>query len=309
MQSIKEQILQNKPNISDSSIKTYLSLLKNLFNKYSNSNKDDEFNKKFFIDNYVLIIENLQKENLNSRKTKLSSIVVLLGDDPINEKYKFNMMNDIHLKKEEDEEQLMNDKQKYNKLSQSEIKDVFKMYYNKFIALKLKGQILNKNDFDIYQSYILLCLISGIMDIPPRRLLDYVNLKIIDDGKSNYYDEKNKKLIFRIYKTKSTYGTQEILINDKLNRILKNYKLYLIKNNIDYFFTHKNNQINTSQLNLWINSIFSKALNKNIKPGINGIRKSYLTERYKNIPALKQMMNTAQAMGHSIDTALTYIKK
>ena len=108
MQSIKEQILQNKPNISDNSIKTYLSLLKNIFNKFSNTN--DELNKQFFIDNYKLIIEELQKENLNSRKTKLSSIVVLLGDEPINENYKFNMMNDIHLKKAEDEDQLMNDK-------------------------------------------------------------------------------------------------------------------------------------------------------------------------------------------------------
>jgi len=99
----------------------------------------------------------------------------------------------------------MNQKQIKNKLSIEDINKVFKIYYNKFIALKLKGQTLNKDDFFIYQSYILLCLISGLY-IPPRRLLDYTNLKINDDGENNYYDEKKGQLIFRKYKTEKKYG-------------------------------------------------------------------------------------------------------
>ena len=80
------------------------------------------------------------------------------------------------------------------------------MYYNKVIGLKITlDKELNKDDFNIYQSYILLCLISGIY-IPPRRLLDYTDLKIIDDEKNNYYNEKKQTLIFRKYKTEKKYG-------------------------------------------------------------------------------------------------------
>ena len=100
MNSIKEQLKQNKPNISDSTIKTYCSLIKNMFNKYSN--KDDELNKHFFIDNYKHIIDELNKDNLNSRKTRLASIVVLLGDEPTTDHYKYIMMKDIKQKSDND---------------------------------------------------------------------------------------------------------------------------------------------------------------------------------------------------------------
>jgi len=80
------------------------------------------------------------------------------------------------------------------------------MYYNKVIGLKITlDKDLNKDDFNIYQSYILLCLISGIY-ISPRRLLDYSTLKINDDDENNYYDEKKQTLNFRKYKTQQKYG-------------------------------------------------------------------------------------------------------
>jgi len=101
MDLIKEELLKNKPNISESTIKTYCSLIKSMFNKYSN-NKDDKLNKQFFINNYKSIIEELEKENLNSRKTRLASIIVLLGDTPITDHYKYIMMKDIKTKSDND---------------------------------------------------------------------------------------------------------------------------------------------------------------------------------------------------------------
>ena len=119
-----EELKKNKPEISDSTIKTYCSLIKSMFNKYSN--KDDKLNKQFFIDKYKSIIEELEKENLNSRKTRLASIVVLLGDNDITDHYRFIMMKDIKQKGDNDINQEMNDKQKQNYLSQEEINKVFK---------------------------------------------------------------------------------------------------------------------------------------------------------------------------------------
>ena len=170
----------------------------------------------------------------------------------------------------------------------------------------MKEQTLNKNDFYIYQSYILLCLISG-QYIVPRRLMDYTDLKIIDDEKNNYYNEKKQLLLFRKYKTEKKYGEQIINIPDKLNRILKAYKKYLQKNNIEYFFTNNDKPLNPSQLNIWINKIFSDAINRKINIGVGGLRHSYLSNKYKNIPALKDMIKTSQQMGHSLNQALLYV--
>ena len=42
---------------------------------------------------------------------------------------------------------------------------------------------------------------------------------------------------------------------------------------------------------------------------MNGIRHEFLSDKYKNIPALLELQKTASNMGHSIDQALLYIKK
>ena len=50
-------------------------------------------------------------------------------------------------------------------------------------------------------------------------------------------------------------------------------------------------------------------VNENI--GCDQLRSIYnLSHLYKNIPKLSELQNTAEAMGHSINTALTnYVKK
>jgi hypothetical protein len=52
-----------------------------------------------------------------------------------------------------------------------------------------------------------------------------------------------------------------------------------------------------------LNKIFGKKVSCNI------LRHSFLTEKYKDIPAIKQMQETANDMGHSINEALMYVKK
>jgi hypothetical protein len=39
------------------------------------------------------------------------------------------------------------------------------------------------------------------------------------------------------------------------------------------------------------------------------LRHIFLTDKYKNVPALTDMMDTASHMGHDVSMALKYIKK
>ena len=78
MDSIKEKLKENRPNLSDNSIKTYISLLNNIYKKV---NINDTFNIDFFLKYYKDILKYLNNENLNSRKTILAAIVSLLGNN------------------------------------------------------------------------------------------------------------------------------------------------------------------------------------------------------------------------------------
>ena len=79
-ENIKELIIKNKPNISKSSVTTYLSILKNL---YINVFKDDKFDLKNF-ENADKILHCLKDLEPNKRKTILASLVVITD----NKKYR-----------------------------------------------------------------------------------------------------------------------------------------------------------------------------------------------------------------------------
>jgi len=309
MDLIKEKLKENRPNLSDNSIKTYISLLNNIYKKV---NINDTFNIDFFLKYYKDILKYLNNENLNSRKTILAAIVSLLGNNSIVEIYRHKMMDDISKKNYIDDEQLMDEKQSKNILTQEEIKTVYNYYYKRYLSLDIKKNnfdMLNKKDYFIYQSYILLCLISGIF-IPPRRLLDYTNLKFNNDNINNFY--KKGYLYFKKYKTDKIYGEQKIKLPQKLDTIIKQFIKYRFLNNYDndhFFITHNNKQLTTSQLNQYINIVFSNVLQRKINIGINGLRHSYITAKYENIPSIKDIKKTAENMGHSVNQALLYIKK
>ena len=55
-----------------------------------------------------------------------------------------------------------------------------------------------------------------------------------------------------------------------------------------------------------INRILNKIFGKNISTDM--LRHIYLSNAYKDVPALTKMETLASQMGHSLDTALEYIK-
>jgi integrase len=82
-------------------------------------------------------------------------------------------------------------------------------------------------------------------------------------------------------------------------------KKWVKLNPTDYLLFSSNKQpLSSSQINRILNSIFD---GRHISCDM--LRHIYLTHLYRNVPALTQMEKTAEDMGHSVATAMLYVKK
>jgi integrase len=288
MEIIKDLFKKNRPNLSNNSIITYTSLLKNVHNNIFGTKTINIKNLK----NTDEIINYLDKKPQNTRNTILAALYVLT-EIPF---YRDAMMKQIMDIKEETEKQEPNNKQIMNSISQQELKDL----YDK---LKKKTNILYKtggNDFlmDI-QNYI---IVSLYYLIPPRRLLDYTEFKIknIDKNIDNYMDKTT--FVFNVYKTAKTYKKQIIKIPIKLMNIIKKW---IAINPTDYLlFDNKFNKLNSTTMIYKLNKIFGKNIS------VNALRHSYLSNKFQDtIQTNKEIKEDMSLMGSSINQQKTYIQK
>lgn len=295
MDSIKEHIKKQRPNLSTSSVNSYNSILKNLFIKLE-GNKD--FDNKIFKDK-ELITNHLKDVLPKQRKTILSALVVYLDDGEIKDHYREQMIKDIKLSKEEAINQKRDETKDF-----IEWNDVINIYNaikkDVYYLMKAKPEEITPKEINLIQDYVLLSL---YVLIPPRRSLDYIELKQRDFNKEsdNYIDMTKNKLIFNQYKTSKFYKTQEVTLPQDLKRILKKWSE--INKNEYVLIDTKNKKLNQVQLNQRLNKIFDS------KISVNALRHSYLSHKYKDIPELKIMLETAKDMGHSLDQAFEYIQK
>ena len=68
-------------------------------------------------------------------------------------------------------------------------------------------------------------------------------------------------------------------------------------------YSSNGNKLSSSQINRNLNDVFGK------KVSVDMLRTIFLTDLYKDVPALSQMQEVASAMGHSISQAMEYVKK
>jgi integrase len=150
--------------------------------------------------------------------------------------------------------------------------------------------------------FLLVSFLAGVVkDLPPRRSQDFTELKIrnYDTKKDNYY--KSGKFYFNVYKTAKTYGLQVIDVPKELDVILK--KWIKINTNDYMLYSTNGNKLTSPQVTRILNKVFDKNISTSM------LRHIYLTNVYKDIPALSQMQNIASEMAHSVSTAMEYIKR
>ena len=295
---IKSILKENRPTLTDSSVRTYASTLFNLFKKMTEST---EFDKSFFVDNYKDVLAFLEDKEPKTRKTVLSSLVVFTdGNKKVQDAYRKQMLEDQEKTDAVNKQQKKSDKQEENWMSYDEILKCYNDLEKTAKPLFGKDKF-TMNDLQKIQDYVILSL---YVLQAPRRLKDYVDFKIknIDKEKDNYFDKKSKKLIFNSYKTAKYYKTQEVDVNPKLITIFN--KWFQINPTEWLLFDNNQKQLTSPQLTRRLNSICGR------KVSVNMIRHAYISDRVlKDVPALTRLEQTAEEMGHSVKEQMLYKKR
>ena len=285
MDEIRKKIKNYKPNLSDSSLKLYITKLKRFM-------QNGKFDIKIF-DNTDAIFKHLEEyPNISTRKSILTSIVVALQAQPtpnkkLIEKYQEEMMKYLNQEQSQVFKQERTDKQKKNWIEM----DDFVETINK-VQQEIKQQgIMKKKELDnceyqLLQDYIILRLYH---EYPMRN--DMASLHVIDDEKKI---EENKnylvvgdeyKIILQQYKTFKRYGKKEYILDKNLQRLVKKLLKY---NDSGYLLLNKNRKgkLTRNNLTLHLNRIFMKYTNKKI--GSSLLRHIQSSELNKDKPTLQQ---------------------
>jgi len=288
--SINEKIRHNRPHLGASSIKTYVSILSNLHKNLKANNDDlDWFDKE-----EKEIMNFLAEKPSQTRKSVLSALFVLTG----NEAYRDLMLKDCGVVNAQYKEQKKSTKESENWISTEQIHGIYDGLLEKVIGM-FKRNIAG--DYPTIMQFWLVALLAGVAGIPPRRSLDYGLMKIrgYDPKTDNYY--KGGKFYFNRYKTANKYGLQVIDVPKDLQALIKKWMKI---NDTDYLLFSSNKQpLSSPQINRILNKVFDKRVS------VDMLRHIYLTNHYKDIPALKEMENLATEMGHSLSQQMLYVKK
>jgi hypothetical protein len=157
-------------------------------------------------------------------------------------------------------------------------------------------------------------IISIFTLIPPRRILDYCEMSIVetlpeededDAGDKNYWVKSTNKFVFKNYKTSHTYKTQIVKIPEKLGQVLQVYldlRSDKNENNIPFLIDGNGKAIRENyNITKYLNNIFGK------KVSVNMLRNIYLTDTFKD--NLINLKSTARMMGTSEETIQNHYVK
>ena len=296
MTDLKEVIKKARPSLSDSSITTYNSILKNLHQKVFDT-------KDVSLDNFEKsdkILNHLEDVEPNKRKTILSALVVICTDP---KPYRTLMLTDIKDYNKEVSTQEKTEEQKENWIEQDQLQSVFNALKKEADYL-FKKDNLTASDLQKIQNFIIVALFHLI---PPRRAKDFCDFKIrgpIDKETENWYDEKNSELNFASYKTAKFYGIQKVKIDKILKAILKKW---IVINPTEWLLFDTNNQkLTPVKLNQRLNKIFGSERGSSV----NNLRHSYLSNKYQDSIKMKEAMEKDLTdMGSSLAQEKNYIKR
>lgn len=293
---ITDALKDKRAKLSPNSIKTYVSILASLYGKMKG-----EAGLDFFNTSKTLILDHIKEVPANKRKTLLSALFIITGLDD----YHKMMLEDCGQVNKQYKEQKMTTTETDNWVSWAEIEAKYAEYLANVEKMFSKKGVI---DGHYIIRFLILALMSGVAGVPPRRSLDYTDMKIkaYDPKTDNYYDSKRGVMVFNKYKTFSTYGQATIDVKSrapKLNAILKKW---VAINPTDYLLYSTNQKkLSSPQIVVLNNSIWGGK-----KVSVDMYRHIFLTHCYRDnaMPPLTEMEALAHDMGHSIGTALQYIK-
>ena len=290
MEKCVNQIKENRPKLSDSSIRTYTNILKNI---YRDLQPEKEFDHHYFIKEYKHVLAHLEKIKFNVRKTILSALVALT-DGVVQNAYRNQMIQDAHQYNALQKQNTMTDIQRENWVSWAEIEEVLEKLKKKTEYIWKEAKPTREEMLHL-QKYVILCC---YVLLPPRRAMDFCKMKVrnYDKAKDNFYEKGH--FYFRQYKTAKFTGLQIEKIPKVVEMLMRKWIPF---HNEDLLFSDfMAEEISSSGMTKILNSIFGKNIS------VNQLRHIYITE--KSAPLMKQLEETAEAMGHSTATQKLYVK-
>ena len=178
---IATTILENRPKLGKKSLASYVSTLRNLPKKM---NAKDDIQLNFFSDEKKEILNHLVDMDASKRKSILSALYALTQD----EEYRTSMLVDAKEINSRYRNQTKSEKERDNWMHWEEIMEVYNMKKKETQTL-FKKKILTKDEFLHINSFVLL---SMFILFPPRRVMDYAEMKIRNFDKSDdNYISKN----------------------------------------------------------------------------------------------------------------------
>jgi hypothetical protein len=303
MTTINETLLKQRPNLAPNTVKTYASIIRNVYLKFLEGDSIPRtLNVKaivsFFDDQSKKVLHMLNDVPFGKRKTILAALVALLGkESKSGELYREQMIEDADKYNAEQRKQKKTDVQQDNWISQEEVMATYRRLEKDTRHLFTKPD-LTMNELQTLQNYVILSVYTLI---PPRRLIDYTAFKLrnVNVETDNYM--KGNSFVFNNYKTKNKYGKQEVKIPVRLRNILQKWAK---KHNNDFLlFSEKGTPLPQSRLTQKLNKIFGKNIS------VNMLRHIFISDTVlEAAPALAHLDQVAQDMGHSVETQQLYKK-
>ncbi len=283
---LAKDILEKRPHLHEKSVKTYGSVLKSIM-------KDLDMKGSKELDDHKKVLKYLNEMPPNKRKTRLSALFVLTEND----NYKSKMLEDIGEYNASVSKQDKNEKESENWISKDDVISLYDKMKKSANNIMKKGD-LKMRDLQEIQNFVMLAL---FVLIPPRRALDYVEMKIknVDKKTDNYI--QGYKLVFNTYKTSQSKGQQIVDIPRELKTILNKWGKV---NPSEYLlFDAKNNKLSSVK----INQRFEKIMGK--KYSVNMFRKLFLTDKYGDtVKKMKDLEKDMIEMGSSKAQLNHYVK-
>jgi len=287
-QDIIDALLAKK-EFTDSTLRTYSSLLASIYTKLDGKNGVEFFSKE--ADKILDYITN-NMESAQSRKTLLSALLNLTGI----EQYRALMIENIKTVNAHYATKKVDEKRKEKAKPYEEIRKICEGFIQAYQENKSIYNAMN---------VLISTLCSGYYEgTPPRRLLDYTEMKLknftADDNyiKGNYF-------YFNIYKTaknvKKNTGTstQKVEVPKELRPLIAKLK----KENLsDYMMLNvKGEKFTSSSLNKRLSILFGF--------GVDMLRSIFLTDHVYGNNLLQKLEENAEKMGHSINAQMEFYVK
>lgn len=300
MSSVSEVIRENKPNITSSSLRSYVSMINSLQKKLG---LDKPLLPSVIEENAAKIKEYLGDKEPKYRKTTLSALVAVLVSKPDSKtlkSFREQLLSDSSVYENEVKQQKLTNAQEDGYIDWNTILDVKKKLED-IIKPILRKKAYDKKAKQLIQQYALLSLYTNA---EPRRALEIATLKVkpTDKEKDNYMEKNN--FVFNQYKTAKYLGKQTIPIPKETQKAIKDWLRVRDIESEYVFLDSEGKPLTSAKLGNQLRDIFDP-----INVSVNILRHSYIKHMLGNIN-LEKIQEMANNLGQqNVIQTLQYIKR